>query len=121
MNQNRFTFVGADADHMSFRVDLAETPNYRLLQCLLYDLYAQRRLVPQYLFVSEHDIFALTHEIRNDKELTLYKPMSLVAEQFGMESFGIVKRLTSYATGNAVCIVPLPGLENGSVIVGFFR
>jgi hypothetical protein len=113
-----FKFSGLDHDQtnlISFCVDLCETPNHALLQQLFYDLYRESRYTPQYLFMAPKDVIDLEREayetIRQAPFEYLYLDMGNIA----------LRKITSHATGHTIHIVPLPDLEHGSVILGFFK
>jgi hypothetical protein len=111
-----FTFTGLDHDQtnlISFRVDLGVTPTHVLLQQLFYDLYREGRYTPGYLFMAPKDVVDLEREA--------YETMSQRPDAYLRFDIGnvLLRKFTSYATGHTAHIVPLPGLEHGSVIVGF--
>lgn len=106
---------------ISYHIDLDATPDFERLQQLFYDLYIQRRTDPQYLFVAPRDQIALTRSLCFDcfdesMRRRLFR-------EYGLDSFGggMVSSVCSSVTGSLVNIVPLPSLESGNVIVGFFH
>jgi hypothetical protein len=114
-----FKFTGLAHDQtnlISFRVDLGETPTYMLLQQLFYDLYRDGRYTPQYLFMAAKDIAVLRNEVfETVSQGSSYSMRILAMENVMGDEF------LSMATSCIARIVPLPDLEQGSVIVGFFR
>ncbi len=113
-----FKFTGLDHDQtnlISFRVDLCETPFHVLLQQLFYDLYRESRYTPQYLFMAPNDAVDLEREAYETMRQAPFEYLHLDMGNIAQRKF------TSYATGHTAHIVPLPDLEHGSVILGFFR
>lgn len=112
----RFHFAnGVESDQqylMSYRLDLGETPTIALLFQLFDDLYYQQRLSPHYLFVASQDLTEVSGELR--RSCNTFMPA-------GTRSKNEACAICNPATGNMVNLVALSDLEQGSVIVGFFK
>lgn len=119
-----FNFTGLNVCHesqISLRVPLGMTPTLDAIQQLLYDLYAQTRYAPQYLFMAMEDLKALSHEVMGRNGITPRHPRFMLVEEFGIAPGNVITKMHSHANGQLVNVVPLPDLDQGSVILGFFR
>lgn len=110
--RKHFDFTGG-ADYkylMGFQVNVGETVTLDCLQGLFEDLYLQRRLAPDHLFVAKSDHKALSDEVlrASTDDIDLPEEPALV-------------KILNYASGRYVHVVSLPDLEQGSVILGFFQ
>lgn len=122
-NRKRFDFTGPDVDHQcfgGFRVALGEAPTIAVLQGLFGDLYLQWRGNPEYLFVSKEDVEALTEECAKGPSVPC-SPASEDSPAIHSVYARKIVGLCNQVTGRMVHIVSLPGLEQGSVIVGFLK
>jgi hypothetical protein len=114
------------ASQICYRFNLGEPVTFEQLQRLLHDLYVSAQLNPGYLFVAEYDHGTLTAEIKLNNGYSISHPQ-FVAREFGFDeiaglsAYRGIRRLLSHTTGSSIRVVPLPDLERGSVIVGFFR
>jgi hypothetical protein len=107
---------------------ILHTMNYtEAVDALRISLRLCLRFNPDYLFVAEYDHSTLTAEITLNNAYSSY-PWRITASEFGYDenvgwpaSRGPIRCLRSHASGSSVRVVALPGLEQGSVIVGFFR
>lgn len=113
-SRQHFNFVGANADnegHVSLRVDFGGPFCRHCLDVCLEDLYLQRRLDPEYIFVSAKDHKAITQSVI---EGTNFCGPSV-------SSMTLLMRYVNQTTGRLSHFVILPGLPQGNVILGFFQ
>ena len=107
--------------------DLGEPPTLARIRRLFDELYYCSALDPGYLFMTEDDRCALTADIMRNSAYTVY-PWRAVAHEFGYDEntewqmdHSPIRRMRNLVTGSSVRVVSLPGLEAGSVLLGFFR
>jgi hypothetical protein len=119
-NERAFRFDSINTDgskQLSYRIDLGDTPpTFTLLQRIFQELYTQRQLTPQYLFASEKDYNALRREIIDNMDSKYFIGL-LTGDKLQFH----FTEVPNQVIGGMVDLVPLPCLEQGSVIVGFFK
>lgn len=117
MTEQHFNFVGADADyesHVSLRIDFGGPICRHRLDVCLEELYLQRRLDPEYLFMSANDYKAIAQSVIEGTNVRWSGVGSMISD------IGLV-RYVNQTTGRLMYFVVLPGLKVGTVILGFFR
>lgn len=107
----------------SCRFDLGEMPTIERLRKLFYDLYGRYLYEPDYLFLAEQDHATLTRAINDDLSIMRRMPLPPMTEALPRDYFlsTAIARLCLADMGSSIHVVSLPGLEPGSVILGFFK
>ncbi len=102
----------AATSQISLRLNLGAPPTYQRIQCLFEELFLTARLNPDYLFMAERDYDTFNDTVRRESRS---RPFGGVLIDYR------VALLCNPVTDHYVRVVPLPGLEYGGVLVGFFR
>ena len=103
------------ASQISHRFDFSRPLTYQVVQRLLEEIYLCSRANPQYIFVAEQDHLLLKQHIIECTNIRC--PPEMIQDALGRIGYHCLNE----TTGKLMYLVPLPGLEQGSVIVGFFR
>jgi hypothetical protein len=128
MKKYIFSGLGCNVDNVrSHKVYIQGELSLNELNHLLYDLYEQTCMKPEYIFLCQQDLETISKELRRAMRdegayrycLRYFSKSDAIEDMALVRDYEYAKRIFPHFGGSA-CLVVLPDLPKGTVILGFY-